>query len=117
MLTDLEAVFRSLKSVLDLRPTDHHKDARVDGRLFISVLAYQLAHTLRIQLKAQRIHLSCESLRNQFAGQERVTVVLHRDDGQIYHIRKATRPEPPPADPLQRPGSAPPTGQDREDAD
>jgi len=20
--------------------------------------------------------------------------VLHRDDGQIYHIRKATRPEP-----------------------
>lgn len=28
------------------------------------------------------------------AGQELVTVVLHRDDGQIYHIRKATRPEP-----------------------
>ena len=44
--------------------------------------------------KAQGIHLSWDSLRDQFDGQERVTVVLHRDDGQIYHIRKATRPEP-----------------------
>jgi hypothetical protein len=90
----VEAVFRSLKSELGLRPIYHHKSARVDGHLFISVLAYHLVHTLRIQLKAQGIHLSWESLRNQFAGQERVTVVLHRDDGQIYHIRKATRPEP-----------------------
>lgn len=94
MLTDLEAVFRSLKSELGLRPIYHHKSTRVDGHLFISVLAYHLVHTLRVQLKAQGIHLSWESLRNQFAGQERVTVVLHRDDGQIYHIRKATRPEP-----------------------
>jgi transposase len=94
MLTDLEAVFRSLKSELGLRPIYHHKSKRVDGHLFISVLAYHLVHTLRIQLKAQDIHLSWESLRNQLAGQERVTVVLHREDGQIYHIRKATRPEP-----------------------
>jgi transposase len=94
MLTDLEAVFRSLKSELGLRPIYHHKSARVDGHLFISVLAYHLVHSLRVRLKAQGIHLSWESLRNQFAGQERVTVVLHRDDGQIYHIRKATRPEP-----------------------
>ena len=94
MLTDLEAVFRSLKSELGLRPVYHHKSARVDGHLFISVLAYHLVHTLRLQLKAQGIHLSWESLRNQCSGQERVTVVLHRDDGKIYHIRKATRPEP-----------------------
>ena len=42
MLTDLEAVFRSLKSELGLRPVFHHKEARVDGLLFIKVLAYQL---------------------------------------------------------------------------
>ena len=90
----VEAVFRSLKSELGLRPIYHHKSKRVDGHLFIAVLAYHLVHTRRIQLKAQGIHLSWESLRHQLAGQERVTVVLHREDGQIYHIRKATRPEP-----------------------
>ena len=94
MLTDLEAVFRSLKSELGLRPVYHHKSKRVDGHLFISVLAYHLVHTLRVQLKAQGIHLSWESLRSHLAGQERVTVVLHRNDGQIYHIRKSSRPEP-----------------------
>ena len=40
------------------------------------------------------LNLSWGRLRHPFAGQERVTVVLYRDDGQIYHIRKATRPEP-----------------------
>jgi transposase len=58
MLTDLEAVFRSLKSELGLRPIYHHKSARVDGHLFISVLAYHLVHSLRVRLKAQGIHLS-----------------------------------------------------------
>jgi transposase len=94
LLTDLEAVFRSLKSELGLRPVYHRRSQRVDAHIFISVLAYHLVHTLRMQLKAQGIHLSWESLRNQLDGQERVTVVLHRDDGKICHIRKATRPEP-----------------------
>jgi transposase len=94
MLTDLEAVFRSLKSELGLRPVYHQLSKRVDAHRFISVLAYHLVHTLRLQLKAQAIHLSWESLREQLNGQERVTVVLHREDGKICHIRKATRPEP-----------------------
>jgi transposase len=94
MLTDLEAVFRSLKSELGLRPVYHHKTGRVDAHLFISVLAYHFVHTLRFQLKARGIHLSWEGIRRQLDGQDRVTVVLHRDDGKVYHIRKATRPEP-----------------------
>ncbi len=77
-----------------MRPVFHHKDHRVDGHLFISVLAYHLVHTLRSQLKAQGIHLSWDGLRAQLEGQDRVTVVLKRDDGKRYHIRKATRPEP-----------------------
>lgn len=94
MLTELEAVFRSLKSELGLRPVFHHKTDRVDGHLFISVLAYHWVHTFRYQLKAQGIHLSWDSLRAQLQGQDRVTVVLTREDGKRYHIRKANYPEP-----------------------
>ena len=39
MLTDLESVFRSLKSELGMRPVYHHKEDRCDGHLFITVLA------------------------------------------------------------------------------
>ncbi len=94
MLTEIEEVFRSLKSALGLRPVYHHLSKRVDAHLFISVLAYHLVHVLRLPLKAQGIHLSWDSLRDQLDGQARVTVVLHREDGKVCYIRKATRPEP-----------------------
>ena len=94
MLTDLEAVFRSLKSELGLRPVFHHKTDRVSGHLFISVLSYHLVHTIRLQLKACGIHWSWEGIRRQLEGQDRVTVELKRDDGKTVHVRKATRPEP-----------------------
>ena len=94
LLTDLEAVFRCLKSELGLRPVFHHKTHRVSGHLFISVLAYHFVHTIRYQLKACGIHLSWEGLRRALRGQDRVTVELKRADGKMLHIRKATRPEP-----------------------
>ena len=58
MLTEIEATFRSLKTDLGLRPVYHHKEDRVTGHLFITLLAYHLVHTLRYQLKQQGIHLS-----------------------------------------------------------
>ncbi|MCB1850939.1 MAG: IS1634 family transposase [Chromatiaceae bacterium] len=94
MLTDLEAVFRSLKSELGLRPVFHHKTDRVSGHLFISVLAYHLIHTIRYQLKACGIHLSWEGLRRELEGQVRITVELKLADGRTLHVRRATRPEP-----------------------
>ena len=94
MLTDLEAVFRCLKSELGLRPVYHHNTDRVSGHLFISVLAYHLVHTIRFQLKACNIHLGWEGLRRELAGQDRITVELQRADGKTLHIRKSTRPEP-----------------------
>ncbi|MBK1633951.1 transposase [Thiohalocapsa halophila] len=93
-LTDLEAVFRSLKSELGLRPVYHHKTDRVSGHLFISVLAYHLVHTIRLQLQACGIHLSWEGIRRELDGQDRVTVELKREDGRTVHVRKATRAEP-----------------------
>ena len=50
-LTDVEAVFRSLKSELGLRPI-YHRPARADGHLFITVIAYQLVQILRTRLRA-----------------------------------------------------------------
>jgi transposase len=94
MLTDLEAVFRSLKSELGLRPNYHQKETRIEGHLFITLLAYHLVHTIRTQLKSQGIHDSWETLRRKLENQQRITVSLKREDGKTLHIRKATRAEP-----------------------
>jgi hypothetical protein len=94
MLTELESVFRSLKTDLGLRPVFHRIDRRVEGHLFISVLAYHFVHTLRLQLKAQGINDSWNTLRQVLATQRRVTASLQRRDGRTVHVRKATRPKP-----------------------
>ena len=94
MLTELESVFRSLKTDLGLRPVFHRIDRRVEGHLFISVLAYHFVHTLRLQLKVHGITDSWNTLRQALSTQRRVTVTMQRRDGRAVHVRKATRPKP-----------------------
>jgi hypothetical protein len=93
MLTDLEAVFRRLKSELGLRPLYHHKKLRVDGHLFITVLAYQFVQIIRRTLQDHGIQGRWSSLRNILSVQRRVTASFRRADGGTLHVRKATRPE------------------------
>lgn len=94
MLTDLESVFRSLKSELGLRPVYHSSKSRVDGHLFITVLAYQCVQVLRVQLKQAGINDSWAQLRDTLSVQRRVTSSMCRRDGRTIHIRKSTVAEP-----------------------
>lgn len=94
MLTDLEAVFRSLKSELGLRPVYHQTAERAEGHLFITVLAYQFVQIIRRRLQAHGITERWSSLRAILAGQCRVTATFRRPDGRALHVRKATQPEP-----------------------
>jgi transposase len=93
MLTEIEATFRSLKTDLGLRPVFHHKEDRVTGHLFITLLAYHLVHTLRHQLKLQGIHLSWDSIRNIMSTQQRITITLPTDDHKTIHLRTTTLAE------------------------
>jgi transposase len=90
LLTDLEAVFRSLKSELGLRPVFHSKEERAEGHLFITVLAYQAVQVLRRRLKEHGINLSWSSLRKIFSVQQRITATFKQQDGRTLHVRKAT---------------------------
>lgn len=94
MLTDLEAVFRSLKSELGLGPIHHQITDRVAGHLFITVLAYHLVHTIHFRLKQEKIHSSWSSIRKLLSNQSRVTVSMQCKSGSTIHVRKSTRPEP-----------------------
>jgi hypothetical protein len=71
----------------------HHKDARVDGHLFITVLAYQFVQILRRRLQDHGIQGNWNTLRQWLSSQVRVTAVFRRPDGHALHVRKATRPE------------------------
>ena len=94
MLTDLEAVFRGLKSELGLRPVFHHTEDRTEGHLFITVLAYQLVQAIRRKLEAAGQTMSWTRLREILSVQRRVTATFQQRDGHTLHVRKATAAEP-----------------------
>lgn len=91
-LTDLESVFRTLKTELGLRPIFHKTDARVDAHLFITLLAYTIIHTIRYKLKAKGIHYSWTTIRDSTQNQVRVTTTAKCKDGQILYLRKSSMP-------------------------
>jgi transposase len=62
-LTEIESTFRSLKSELGLRPIYHQKDSRIEGHIFLTLLAYHIIHTIRYQLKQQNINYSYDSIK------------------------------------------------------
>jgi transposase len=93
MLTDLESVFRSMKSELGMRPIYHRLEKRITGHLFITVIGYHLVHTIRYRLKDKGINSSWSSLLRQLEGQNRITVSMKCSDNKILHIRKSTYPE------------------------
>lgn len=93
MLTDLESVFRSLKSELGLRPIYHRTEERTAGHLFITVLAYQFVQVIRKKLKSQGNNLGWTSLRNILSVQQILTATFKQKDGHTLNIRKATKAE------------------------
>jgi transposase len=92
-LTELESAFRSLKSELGMRPVYHQKTKRVDGHIFISILAYHILHTIRYQLKQHGFNESWKTLRQILQTQCRITSTLKLEDERIVSIRKSNSPD------------------------
>jgi transposase len=80
-LTDIESVFRSLKSELGLRPIYHQTEYRTDGHLFITVLAYQCVQIIRTTLRQAGINNSWSHLRHLLNAQQRLSTRMKRADG------------------------------------
>lgn len=93
MLTEAENGFRCLKGELGLRPIFHQKEHRVDGHLFITVLAYHIMQTILYKLKEKGINLRWPTLRSYMSTQARVTTSFRDKNDQQIRIRSATIPE------------------------
>jgi transposase len=93
-LARIEAVFKSLKTDLGIRPVYHHTAKRSMGHLFISVLAYHLLNTIELALASKGERVKWSTIKDELSTHMRTTVILTGIDGGIYHTRVSSRPEP-----------------------
>lgn len=93
VLTKAEDGFRCIKHTCGMRPNYHQLEHRVDGHVFISVLAYQLTRFICYQLEAQGDMRTWTTLRRILQAHRYCTIVLPTVDGDVWRIRKAGKPE------------------------
>lgn len=92
MLSEAESCFRCLKSEMGLRPNWHHRHERIDGHIFISLLAYHLIATIRKKLKGYGIDESWETIREKLQNHALVATTLKTKKSTIY-LRQASDPD------------------------
>ena len=93
-LTELEATFRSLKSELGLRPVWHQLSKRIEGHLFIAVLALYGVNVIRTRLAVHGINHKWATLRTKLGRWQRTTIAVTTTDGSRIEVRRDVRPDP-----------------------
>ena len=75
-LTRIENAFRDLKSYFGLRPNRHHREDRVDGHIFITILAYHLLHSIEYMLRVKGVHFRWATIKRVVSTHNYSTVQL-----------------------------------------
>lgn len=92
-LRGVEDAFRFMKSSLGLRPIYHQKEHRVDGHLWITIMAYHLIQHCLFQLKKNEINYQWETIRKILMGRVRVTTQAKTLEGKTLYHRSTTKAE------------------------
>jgi len=89
----VEDAFRFMKSALGLRPVYHQKEKRVDGHLWITILAYHMIRSCLYQLNKKGIFYHWPSIRNRMSNRIRVTMCAKTQEGKTLYHRSTTKSE------------------------
>jgi transposase len=92
-LRGVEDAFRFMKSSLGLRPVYHQKEHRVDGHLWITVMAYHLIQNCLYQLSKKGLNYQWKTIRKIMSGRVRVTMQAKTEEGKTLYHRSSTKAE------------------------
>ena len=93
LLVEVEAVFRSFKNDLGIRPIYHQLGNRVDAHIFVCFLAYCLYVTLKQWLKPLAPGLTSRQALDPFGKVQMLDVVFPTSDGRKLVMSRYTQPE------------------------
>jgi len=93
-LTEIEAVFKTLKTDLAIRPVYHQKEYRVDAHIFVAFLAYCIMVTLKKRLQMHAPGLTPKAVLEKLATIQMLDVWLPTSDGRYLVMSRYTQPEP-----------------------
>ncbi len=93
LLVEIEAVFKSFKNDLGLRPIYHSVGPRVDAHIFVCFLAYCLHVTLKQRLNALAPGLTPRAVLDALAGVQMLDLEVPTSDGRWLVMSRYTQPD------------------------
>jgi transposase len=91
-LTQIEAVFRSLKNEMGIRPIYHQLEHRVDAHILIAFLAYCLQVTLKNRLQIHAPGLTSTAVLEKLGTIQMIDVWIPTRDGRWWISPRYTQP-------------------------
>ena len=92
-LLKVEEGFHALKGVLGLRPNYHSKEDRVDGHIWITILAYHLLRAIEHRLELAGDRRTWPTIRQLLETHCYTTMILPTVDGPVINLRKPGKPD------------------------
>jgi transposase len=92
-LTDVEEVFRTQKSELNIRPIWHQMEERVQAHVLFSFLAYAMWKTLQTWMERSGLGRGARTVIEEFARIKAADVILPTSAGREVRLTCVTRPD------------------------
>ena len=93
-LTQIEAVFKCLKSDLNIRPVHHHVQPRVEAHIFVAFMGYCLMATLQMRTRLHAPGLTPRAVLDQLGAIQMIDAHIPVTDGRCLVMPRHSEPEP-----------------------
>jgi len=89
---DVEAVFRCLKTDLDIRPIYHQLDEFIEPHIWLGIIAYQIVNYIRTTLSDSNINYSWATIVQKMKTIQSSIISVNNKANEKLYIKLCTRP-------------------------
>lgn len=89
---EVEAVFRCLKTDLDIRPIYHQIDEFIEPHIWLGIIAYQIVNYIRSILNESDINYSWTTIAQKMESMQSSIVSVNNNNNEKIYIKLCTRP-------------------------
>ena len=89
---DVEAMFRCLKTDLQIRPIHHQIDQFIEPHIWLGIMAYQVVNYIRKRLAQKGINYSWSTIVEKMRSMQSSLVTVDNDKDEKLYIKLCTRP-------------------------
>ncbi len=89
---EVESVFRTLKTDLNIRPVYHQIDAYIEPHIGIGIIAYQVVNYIRHSIKNSNITYSWTTILEKMNSMQSSIISVNNDKNEKLYIKLCTRP-------------------------